>query len=316
MRSFFEIIKGRFLCVSFFVFLFSMFVGSYVVLAGGLPPDVRQDIDVEEQPAEAVVEAPVMEDVSEKDSSGFTVGARGSFFLLTDTAFSGSASEEYGPLSGNADGNGGYNFSFLLGYDFGNGLRVEAEAGYMHSCITEMDVKEPGGLVSNVGLTSSNPPQPCLAGTGGCTSYGDLPGPAKEELENAAKGEKKLDGGVSAFAFMVNAYYDLNLDGKLVPYVGAGLGVLNLSTDVESAEGVTTGTVLIDDSDSVFAYQVGAGLGYKIGELGGGSDVTLSVDYRYLASFEDPEFIGELTGDIVETEFSGHHIGGGIRLAF
>ena len=73
MRSFFEIVKDRFLRVSFFVFLCSMLIGSYVVLAGGLPPDVRQDSNIEEMPAEAppvetVVEAPVVEEVPEKTS--------------------------------------------------------------------------------------------------------------------------------------------------------------------------------------------------------------------------------------------------------
>ncbi|MXW44147.1 MAG: outer membrane beta-barrel protein [Candidatus Dadabacteria bacterium] len=306
MRSFFEIVKDRFLRVSFFVFLFSMLIGSYVVLAGGLPPDVRQDSNIEEMPAEAppvetVVEAPVVEEVPEKTSRGFTVGARGSFFLLGDSDFSAPGSEQYGPLSGTASDNGGYNFSFLLGYDFGNGLRLEAEAGYIHSCINEMDVKEPGSLV-------------CLAG--GCDFYNSLPSDGQEAVKEAAKGEKNIDGGVSAFALMINAYYDLNPDGKLIPYVGAGLGVLNLSTDAESAEGAATGTVLIDDSDFVFAYQVGAGLGYKIDGPGNGSDVTLSVDYRYLASFENPEFAGEITGGTVETEFAGHYLGGGIRLAF
>ncbi len=303
MRSFFEIAKDRFLRVSFFVFLFSMAIGSYVVLAGGLPPDVRQDIDVEEQPAEAVVEAPAVEEVSEKDSSGFTVGARGAIYLLGDSDFS-SPAGEYGPLSGTASDGGGYNFSFLLGYDFGNGLRLEAEAGYVHSCIDEIDVKEPGGLV-------------CLAGGGeGCDVYDNLPPEHQKAVGEQAKGKQKIDGGVSAFAFMINAYYDLNTDGKLVPYVGAGLGVLNVSLDSKSVGSPAHGTVLIDDSDSVFAYQVGAGLGYRIGGLGDGSDMTLSVDYRYLASFEDPEFIGELTGDTVEAEYSGHYLGGGIRLTF
>lgn len=316
MRSFFEIIKGRFLRFSFFVFFFCMFIGSYVVLAGGLPPDVRQDSNAEEPPAEAVVETPVMEDVSEKDSSGFTVGARGSFFLLSDPAFSAPAITSdgvtYGPLSGSADGNGGYNFSFLLGYAFENGLRLEAEAGYIHSCLTEIEVKEPGTLVSQVGLDSSN--SPCLSGAAGCTPYGDLDPVRQGAIKESSKGEKDVGGGVSAFAFMLNAYYDMNTDGKIVPYVGAGLGVLNLSTDVESAEGVTDGNVLLDDNDSVFAYQVGTGLGYKI--EGDGSDIILSVDYRYLASFEDPEFTGETTGTTVKTEFAGHYIGGGIRLAF
>lgn len=316
MRSFFEIVKSPFMRASFFAFLFSVLIGSYAALAGVMPPDEGQESNIEEPSAqEPAVEVPVVEDVPENGSGRFTVGARGYLFLISDSDFS-SESSDYGPLSGTANGNGGYNFSLLLGYDFGNGLRLEAEAGYIHSCLREMDVKEPGSLVRDVGLAglSDSSPRPCLVGSSeGCVPYDMLPDIAKAGIKEGAKGEKDIEGGVSAFAFMINAYYDLNPDGRLVPYVGAGLGVLNLSVDVKSDEGVTDGEGLLDDSDSTFAYQVGAGLGYKVD---GDGDVTLSVDYRYLASFEDPEFVGEISGDIVEAGFAGHYVGGGIRLAF
>ncbi len=317
MRSFFEIIKGRFLHVSFFVFFSSMFVCSYMVLAGGLPPDVRQDI-AEEQPAEVVVETPEVFDIPEKSASGLTVGVRGYLGLVADTNFSAPGTTldgvTYGPLSGSAEHNGGYSLNFLLGYAFGNGLRVEAEAGYLHSCLDKMNVKEPGTLVSQLGLNSSG--SPCLSGTAGCISYEDLPSAGQQAIQEGSKGEADIKGGVSAFLMMLNAYYDINPDGKIVPYVGGGVGVLNFSAETESTEGVTSGNVLLDDSDYAFAYQVGGGLGYKIDGIGDGSDVILSVDYRYLASFDDPEFDGAVTGTTFETDFSGHFIGGGIRIAF
>lgn len=308
--------------IVFFAFLCSLLMGSYVALAGGLPPDARQDADaaeqpVEEQPAEVAIEPPVAADVSQDSSRGFSVGARGFLFMIDDSSFSAPATVSddvsYGPLSGSSSGNGGYSFSLLLGYSLGNGMRLEAEAGYIHTCINKMDVKEPGTLLSQLGFEDSSG-NPCLSGADGCISYGNLANEQKEKLEDSSKRENDIDGGVSAFAFMLNAYYDINTGSSLVPYVGGGVGMLNLSTDAESAEGITHGNLLIDDSDYVFAYQVAGGLGYKI--EGEGSDIILSVDYRYLASFENAEFTGELTGNTVETDFSGHYIGGGIRLAF
>ena len=322
MKLFSYILRVGSLRIMFFAFLCSLLMGSHIALAGGLPSKAGKEAPsaeqpVEEQPADIADDPAVAMDVSQKNSAGFSVGARGFLFLIDDSGFSAPATVSdgvsYGPLSGSSNGNGGYSFSLLLGYSLGNGLRLEAEAGYIHSCIDKMDIKEPGNLVSQVGLDSAG--SPCRSGNDGCTSYGDLSPQQKQGLEEDSKGENDIDSKVSAFAFMLNAYYDINTGSSIVPYLGGGLGMLNLSTDAESTEGLTYGNLLIDDSDYVFAYQLAGGLGYRIESEG--TDIILSVDYRYLASFEDAEFTGELAGNTtVETEFSGHYIGGGVRLAF
>ena len=59
-----------------------------------------------------------------------------------------------------------------------------------------------------------------------------------------------------------------------------------------------------DEDDSVFAYQVGAGIGYAVSD-----QATIDLKYRYFAT-EDPDFGG------VDAEVASHNIYLGIRVNF
>ncbi len=59
-----------------------------------------------------------------------------------------------------------------------------------------------------------------------------------------------------------------------------------------------------NDDDTVFAYQVGAGVGYAVTEK-----VSFDVKYRYFAT-SDPEF------DTTKAEYSSHNVYAGIRVTF
>ena len=65
------------------------------------------------------------------------------------------------------------------------------------------------------------------------------------------------------------------------------------------------GISLVDDDDTVLAYQVGAGLGYAVN-----ATTTIFVDYRYFAT-EDPEFSYSQ-----EAEIDSHNISLGLRYNF
>lgn len=299
---------ARLLSIKSLTLLFSMVLGPSVALAGGMPPGVEKKAPVMEESAEVKVPSPEVERPSlevkgeteteqsaqsggsstealeemtepEKDSpatgSGFTVGARGALSILGSDSISGASTSQYGPLGATVDYDKGYSFSLMLGYALGNGLRIEAEGSYINNGFQEISVRTPGVFAA--------------------------------QLET---GENKLGGDLSARTLMMNAYYDVNLGGGLVPYVGGGLGAADLSSEMKS----TAGDLLVDDDDYIFIYQVGGGLGYKISGYSSGLDVTVSLDYRYLASFEDPRFKQKVTGNFVEGEFGGHYIGGGVRL--
>ena len=279
------------LSVKSLVLLFSLVLGSSAAYAGGMPSDVEektvleQSVEASEPVPETTERMPVTEDSSEP-ASGFTIGIRGAFSILNSSDVSASdvnfMGSQYGPLEVTDNSGMGFNASLSLGYAFASGLRIEGEGGYLENCFTEMNVKTPGTL--------------------------ELLGPAPS-------GETKISGHFSALTLMLNAFYDVKIGGGVVPYLGGGLGVARLSVDKSLRGAPSPGRSLIDDDDYVFAYQVGAGLSYKVGALGGGlPEVTVSLDYRYMSAFDDPKFKEALTGNYVESEFGGHYIGGGIRL--
>ena len=317
MKLLFQSGSARLLSIKFLTLLFSIVLGPSMVFAGGMPPDVEkeammeQSAEVEEPSPEAeepstevkketvaeqspdsgepstevVKEMPEAKEDLPAASSGFTVGVRGALSILNSANISAPSvsfmGSQYGPLEATADFTEGYSFNFALGYVLGNGLRVEVEGGYIENCFEEMNVEMLGTL----------------------------------ELTNTPTGKTKTAGEFSALTLMLNAYYDVDLGSNLMPYLGGGLGMARLSSGRKLGEGAASGRILVDDDDYVFAYQVGAGLGYRISNgLIGGNGLTVSLDYRYLASLEDPKFKGALTGNFVESEFGGHYIGGGIRL--
>ena len=292
MKLSFRLGGASLLSVKILTLLFFMVLGTSVALAGGLPPDAEKEAPMMEEDAEVGETAPEAEeetveavkDVPEArgDSDrGFSIGVRGGLSLVSSADISAPSASSYGPLDVTADFTEGYSINFALGYAFGNGLRVEAEGGYLETCFKEMDVKKPGML---------------------------------ESLDDTLAGETNIAGKLSAVTLMLNAYYDVDLDSGLAPYLGGGLGMARLSSGWKLGEGAKSGTALVDDAedDYVLAYQLGAGLGYKIS--GNGPDITVSLDYRYLASFEDSKFKGAALSGDVESEFGGHYIGGGIRL--
>lgn len=73
------------------------------------------------------------------------------------------------------------------------------------------------------------------------------------------------DNSLSVLTYMVNGYYDIDLNkSSISPYVTVGLGGASLKP-----EG--------DTSKSVFAWQVGAGVGVKAAK-----DLTVDLGFRYL----------------------------------
>jgi len=80
----------------------------------------------------------------------------------------------------------------------------------------------------------------------------------------------KVNGGdVTNLSLLFNGYYDFLKGSAVRPYITAGIGVARVNAQVEGD----------DDTDSVFAYQVGVGLSYNMSE-----NVALDFGYRYFAT--------------------------------
>lgn len=111
-----------------------------------------------------------------------------------------------------------------------------------------------------------------------------------------------LSGDTSSTALLFNGYYDFNNASAFTPFIGGGIGVANVEINDINIPG--SGLPNFGDDDTVFAYQVGAGVAYAINE-----NIDIDVKYRYFAT-SDPDF------DTSEVEYSSHNIYAGVRIGF
>lgn len=90
---------------------------------------------------------------------------------------------------------------------------------------------------------------------------------------------QNVDGNLGALTFMANAFVDLHNPSPITPYFGGGAGfaVLNLSDTFAGAP--TQGLLYPNGSQTVFAYQAGAGLEIALNRL-----FSLDLGYRYFAT--------------------------------
>ena len=248
-------------------------------------------------------------------ADGPYVGIGGSLSILNDAEVTAPANEPYTPLNITATTKNGFAVRGMAGYAFPSGLRVEAEIDYRRPGTDQMDVKSPGSLVEVVApevaaLVNAQAGHPIYPDPVN-TSYGDLLDAHKQLAAGAVTAvPQPVDGAFSMLAFMGNVDYDFDMGSPWKPYVGGGLGLAIISLDTET----DTGTSLTDDSDTVLAYQVGAGIGYEF-PLAEGRSVTVSLDWRYFGT-QTPTFTGDVTGAEFDVEISGHDVGIGLIYGF
>jgi len=111
-----------------------------------------------------------------------------------------------------------------------------------------------------------------------------------------------LTGDTSSLALLLNGYYDFATESAFTPFISAGLGFAKVEINDFNVPG--SGLPSSNDDDTVFAYQVGAGVGYAVNEK-----TTLDVKYRYTGT-SDPDF------DTSTAEYSSHNFYAGIRVSF
>lgn len=76
--------------------------------------------------------------------------------------------------------------------------------------------------------------------------------------------------------FMVNGYYDFDFGSALVPFLGAGVGLIHQAGELDTVFGDISG------SENSFAYQGIAGLAYKLNQ-----NVSVDVAYHYVGWTND-----------------------------
>lgn len=112
----------------------------------------------------------------------------------------------------------------------------------------------------------------------------------------------QLSGDISCLAFLVNGYYDFKNKSSFTPFVTAGAGVAKVETAEFSIPG--TGFDAASDDDTVFAWQVGAGISYDFSDK-----TSVVLKYRFFGT-------DEVSLDTMDAEYYSHNIYIGTRLTF
>jgi opacity protein-like surface antigen len=93
-----------------------------------------------------------------------------------------------------------------------------------------------------------------------------------------------LDGNLSTFSIMANAWYDIDIGHKIVPYIGGGFGWARSHAEVGRVQTFynSTGTTYdfegsVDRQNTGFAWQLGLGFNYEVAP-----DVQVGLGYRYV----------------------------------
>lgn len=181
----------------------------------------------------------------------------------------------------------GWTASAAFGRRFSNGLRGEVELAYQSNDVdTHNNVQAAGIPLDNedVGVLISGAPQ-----------------------QGATVGQVVADGqgSVDTTFLMANIYYDFTQYGAFTPYVGAGVGVGFVNVDYSPS-----GVGIVDDDDTVLAYQLMAGASYDLSER-----TAVFAQYRYRAT-EDVETQVDLFPASLDVENRGSVIEAGLRFAF
>ncbi|MBU1193563.1 MAG: porin family protein [Proteobacteria bacterium] len=109
-------------------------------------------------------------------------------------------------------------------------------------------------------------------------------------------------GDVTSIAFLINGYYDFKNSTPFTPFISAGAGLANV--EVDDFTFVGSGLPTVSDDDTVFAYQLSAGVGYAVTD-----QLSLDVKYRYFAT-ADPGV------NTAEYEYGSHGVLVGLRFGF
>ena len=179
------------------------------------------------------------------------------------------------------------------------------------SFLTSSDLDDPTGIVAAVGTEFDFDPGFDFSGALG---YHRTKLRVEAEIKYATNDIDTLevvgvglaaDGDVSSLGFMLNVFRDFDISDPWQVYLGGGIGYAIVSIN----DARVVGVALADDDDTVFAYQLGTGIGYRISPA-----TTFSLDYRYFATL-NPEF-SDVGGAPFEAEYGSNVIRVGVRVNF
>ncbi|MYA29517.1 MAG: porin family protein [Nitrospira sp. SB0666_bin_27] len=220
----------------------------------------------------------------------------------------------------------GFKVSGMVGLEFGNGFRLQVEGFFARAEVSEL---------SYTGVTT------------------DIPGAGPISLQGT---EIPVSGPADQMGAMVNVWYDFNEGSRWRPFIGGGLGFVVVDWGgVDYEQGALEASVYnqtvgllraqcamipdpvqqagcnarvptgpfprqavpdLSDTDTVFAYKVGGGLGYELT-----NHITLQVSYRFFKTnqleFKGRNSLGNFVNTVsATTDLQGHLFEVGARYRF
>ncbi len=97
-----------------------------------------------------------------------------------------------------------------------------------------------------------------------------------DSWKGSLSGGRGFDGTWQVQTFQINGYYDIEVGGPLVPYVGAGIGLSSIYGELTSTSVYTGYRHSSSDISCSLAWNVGAGVAYELNP-----NVALDVGYRF-----------------------------------
>ena len=116
-------------------------------------------------------------------------------------------------------------------------------------------------------------------------------------------------GGINMVGLMLNGYFDFDTASAFTPYAGAGLGLAMIEAE---GFGVADIPDVLDDDDTVVAYQVMAGIGYGLSDR-----TSLFAEYRYFGTESAEVTTSVSTGSVAtDLDFASTQFRFGVRINF
>ena len=99
-----------------------------------------------------------------------------------------------------------------------------------------------------------------------------------EKIDND-KDDQKADDNLTVMAIMANGFFDLDTGTPFVPFIGIGVGAVNLSVKLNASEDATEPQ--FEGSGWGFGYQANVGVAYEIVDA-----VALTLGYKFFGTLE------------------------------
>lgn len=206
----------------------------------------------------------------------------------------------------------------------------DASGWYIEGAATYSMLKDARGTVANTVFAGGPPTTLHLVnnvndGWGGLFAFGYRAGRFRLEGEigrttndgdsyttlTPVQGTFPMEGKFDVTRYMVNTHLELG-GGRWNPHLGIGVGKADVRLWTFGAPAAAPNIpprALIDDSDTVLAYQLIAGVAYDLR-----ANLALTARYRWFET-ADPEGL-DSRGERISREMSGHNLDIGLRYRF